>query len=269
MSQEDARWPGIKRTSLDELPPDKAAQLRRTHNIVFSYLGGLRTINEATARDPTYRSSHLMRFLGQDLIEAAVAIEMLATEGVQGVIKRELRFIIEASAKLASVEQEGYARPAKDKLEDFRERLQSHKFSVQREVDLYFFAPDVQVEFVQEVGRLYGTTSSFVHWTADRIQRRMNSVEAGRVAGEDTVADIAELNDLLERALAASLVLVIHSVPKSATGDWMVGLDGETVDWHFTQSRFVAAIDAAFDYKHERQIRLGALQAERTSRIRF
>ncbi|MBU1306568.1 MAG: hypothetical protein KKF33_13750 [Alphaproteobacteria bacterium] len=262
-------WQGMKRTSLDDLQSDKAPHLRRTHEIMWAYLGGLRAINLSISRNPTYRGNHLLRYLSQELIEGAIAIEILAIEGVQAVVKRELRFVLEASAKLASVEQSGYDKTVEEKLNEYRDRLQSHRISVQREVDLNLLPVALQHEFIREVGWLYGTTSSFVHWTVDQIERRIKSVEAGRVAGQETVDDIMELNALLERALAASLTLVFHSVPKSAIGDWILDGDGNTIDWYFTQSKFIAAVDAEFDYKHERQSHLDAIKATRAARIRF
>ena len=74
----------------------------------------------------------------------------------------------------------------------------------------------------------------------------------------------AELNLLAERVLAASLVLLFHSVPSWVAGDWLVDRNGSTIDWHFVQSKFIADLDKQFDYKHERQDRLAEIQAQRS-----
>ena len=77
------------------------------------------------------------------------------------------------------------------------------------------------------------------------------------------------LNALLSRGLAISLALLFHSVPPYIAGDWMVEDDGSTVAWYFSGSRFLAGIDAHFDYKVERQQRLAEIQDARRQAIGF
>lgn len=45
--------------------------------------------------------------------------------------------------------------------------------------------------------------------------------------------------------------------------------DGATVAWYFIGSRFVAAMDAHFDYKYERQKQLPQIQANRAANIHY
>jgi len=73
----------------------------------------------------------------------------------------------------------------------------------------------------------------------------------------------------MSRAFSASLVLLFHSVPSWVAGDWLVEPDGSTTNWYFTRSRYIAAIDATFDYKHERKNNLQKVQDSRSSRISF
>ncbi len=80
---------------------------------------------------------------------------------------------------------------------------------------------------------------------------------------------MAALNAVAQRVMAASLVLLFHSVPGWVAGDWLVESDGSSIDWYFTKSRFIAGIDSEFDYKHERKERLAQIQAEREARIAF
>jgi len=98
--------------------------------------------------------------------------------------------------------------------------------------------------------------SNNVHLTPAQIQERIAAVDAGRTPGSETPANIEELNAVISRSLAASLVLIYHCVPDHVAGDWFVEDDGATVAWYFRGSRFLAAVDAYFDYKAERQDRL-------------
>jgi hypothetical protein len=260
---------GRKFTQLGDLPPEKARALTETSRIVQGYLMGLWIIGAMSARDPEYANRHLLRFLAQDLLEAAVSAEMLAYEGVHRVIMRELRFLLEASAKLAAVQQSSFASTVDEKLKEFDEELKSHRISVEKAVDLYFYDDAMKRDFIEEVGRLYGVSSGYVHWTPNQIRERIDALNDGRVAGQETVEDIDKLNRFMSRAFSASLVLLLHSVPSWVAGDWLVERDGSTTEWYFTKSRYIAAIDATFDYKHERKNNLQEVQNARSSRISF
>ena len=123
--------------------------------------------------------------------------------------------------------------------------------------------------FAEEVGRLYGLTSAYVHLTPAQIIASIEAAEAGASAGNERPADVESLNGIAERVMAVSLVLLLHSVPDWVAGDWLVERDGASLTWHFKGSRFIAGVDSYFDYKHERQSTLETIQRERKTSIRF
>jgi hypothetical protein len=127
----------------------------------------------------------------------------------------------------------------------------------------------LRITFTEEVGRLYGLTSGYVHLTPTQILERIEAVKAGRTAGKETSADVEYLNALVSRTLAASLVLILHSVPDYVAGDLLVQDDGSPPNWYFMASRFISGMDAHFDYKHERQERLAEIAAARATNIKF
>ncbi|WP_354681956.1 hypothetical protein [Cupriavidus necator] len=69
--------------------------------------------------------------------------------------------------------------------------------------------------------------------------------------------------------MAASMVLLFHSVPSHVAGEWLVERDGSSANWYFMKSRFIAGMDANFDYKSERQDRLTEIQYARAAAIMF
>lgn len=257
------------RTQLADLPPEIAERLSKTEFIVRSYLGGLAFVFSNTARDPTFRDNHLLLHVAEDLLQSAVSLNTLAMESLGSVAKRELRFLIEASIKLCFVQQQGYNLPITEKLSQFEDVLRSQRISVQRNLDLRLVPEPMRAQFVEEIGRLYGTTSNFVHLTPAQIEERIDLASRGRRLGREIPAEIDEFNGLISRGLAASLVLLFHSVPTHVAGDWLVERDGTTMDWYFTGSRFIAAIDSDYDYKHERQDKLAEVQAARAAKVSF
>jgi hypothetical protein len=259
----------LKQTKIEDLPPELVEALRATEIIVGSYLHGLSFIVHDTARDPKYVENHLLFYLAQDFLQSAVSLVSLAMEGLISVAKRELRFILESSIKLCFVQQESYGSTVADKLAVFDKELSSQRISIKEMLDLHMLQETLRATFSEEVGRLYGLTSRYVHLTPAQIQERIAAVDAGQTAGNETPTNIEELNALVSRSLAASLVLIYHCVPEHVAGDWFVEDDGVTVAWYFTRSRFLAAVDAYFDYKAERQNRRAEIAAVRRARVKF
>ena len=190
-------------------------------------------------------------------------------EGGLSVAKRELRFLIESSIKLSFVHQQKYKSSVQDKLTEFDKELSSPSISIKRDLNLNMLPAGLRDVFSEDVGRLYGKMSEYVHLTPEQILERITAVDAGRTLGREGSAEAQELNNLISKGFAASLVLLLHSVPEYVAGDWLVAPDGSTIDWYFVGSRFVAGIDSYFDYKHERQANLKAIQSARESRVAF
>ncbi|MGC1484572.1 MAG: hypothetical protein WA789_12325, partial [Candidatus Acidiferrum sp.] len=229
----------------------------------------IRFIFEDTSRDPTFGANHLLSYLAQDFIESAVSILLLARGGTVSVAKREIRFIIESSVKVCYVQQESYNSSIERKLMQFDKELSSSRISIKEDLALRMLPEELRDDFSQEVGRLYGRTSEYVHLTPEQIQERIAATDASRATEAENVVDFDALNDLLSRGLASSIVLLFHGVSAYVAGDWLVPPDGMMNDWYFAASRFIAGIDSNFDYKAERQTKLDEIRAARTARIRF
>lgn len=144
-------------------------------------------------------------------------------------VKRELRFIIETSIKLCFVQQKDYESTIQKKLDRFDKELSSQRISIKQNLDLSLLPDGLKKPFEEEVGRVYGLTSNYVHLTPVQIQERIAAVDAGRTAGKESAADVEALNELLSRGLAISLTLLFHSVPGCIAGDWMVESNGSTL----------------------------------------
>ncbi|TKT71409.1 hypothetical protein YH63_008275 [Afipia massiliensis] len=259
----------MKTTKIEDLPADLVSPLKTTNDIILSYLGALNFIIQDTRRDPAYFDNHLLSYLAQDFLQSAISIVTLSMEGLISVAKRELRFIIETSIKLCFVQQKDYASTIQAKLERFDKELSSQRISIKQNLEFSMLPDDLKEPFGEEVGRVYGLTSNYVHLTPLQIQERIAAVNAGRTAGKESGADVEALNALLSRGLAISLTLLFHSVPHYIAGDWMVEDDGSTVAWYFAGSRFLAGIDSYFDYKVERQQSLAQIQNTRRRAVSF
>jgi hypothetical protein len=268
LKSSDAFWLA-KRTQFTDLPPELVKPLHNTDYIVRCYLAGVGFIVHDAARDQDFKTTHLLSYLAQDYIESAISIIVLAMEGVHNVARRELRFLIEASIKICFIQQKSYKSLIEEKLKEFDRELSSQRISMKQNLLLSLLPENLRDDFCDEVGRVYGLTSNYVHLTPTQIEERIAAVDAGRTAARVNADDIKALNELLSRGLACSLVLLFHSVPSWVAGDWLVDGDGSSNEWYFGRSRFVAGMDSEFDYKAERSKRLSEIQAKRQREIAF
>lgn len=259
----------LRQTDLSTLPPELAKEIAETEFLSMAYLAVLSFVVMDTKRDPDYFSNHLLSCLSQDLLQSAMSLHIVVREGVLNVARRELRFLIEASVKIAAIQQHSYTTTIEAKIEAFKGEFSSSSISIKKDIGLSLLPEVYRASLLEEVGRLYGLTSQYVHLSPAQVSQSLEAFKSDSTAGKERPADIREFNRTAERALAASLVLLFHGVPYWVAGDWLVDSDGESVGGYFMKSRFFAAMDEGFDYKHERQGKLVDVRAARLAAIKF
>jgi hypothetical protein len=106
--------------------------------------------------------------------------------------------------------------------------------------------------FRQATRTLYGELSRYVHPMHEQVARRLEQAVRGVYIGCETADDLSAFNDLLRRSYDVLLVYVFEALGQASAGDLMLAFD-DVEDWPFHQTRFVAEVSRAFDYKAERQ----------------
>lgn len=256
-------------TSSEDHTTGRDSAIAESVEIFRSFLFALRFIIHDTARDPTFFDNHLLSYVSQDYIQAAVGLPTLISDGVHNVCRRELRFLLEMSIKLCFVQEHQYNLDVTSKLQTFEKMFDSTNISIQRQLKLYLLPSEEHTSFYEEVGRLYGATSKYVHLSQAQVLERINLVDQGRTSGHESAADVQELNKLLRRVLACCIVFLLHSVPPYVVGDLLVEPDGSSLRWYFSGSKFIALIDQQYDYKHERQANLSQIRTDRWNAVTF
>lgn len=259
----------MEKTKKEDLPEELKPYLAKTEYIIRSYLAAIEFLTKDSARDPTFSSKHFLTYLYFDFMQSALAIAMLLNEGLINTAKREIRYLIELSIKVSVVHENNYHASIEEKLAAFNSQLESTNISINKRLLLQMLPAALHAEFREEVGRIYGETSSYVHLTPKQIKERMEAVDSGFMPGKESPEEVASFNNLLSRGLACSLVFVMHGLPEFATGDWLVEDDGLTNKWYFVKSRFIGGIDSHFDYKAERAKILEKIDDTRAKEIEF
>lgn len=244
-------------------------EINRVKAVTQAYLFGLSFIVKDTARDPQFFASHLLATLAQDLLQSALALPMLVTEGMWSVARRELRFVLEASIKLTVIQQAVYPKSVTEKVSEFAILLNSPSISCKNRLILDLIPSAERDRFLEELGQLYGAASGYVHLTERQVRARIAAVDAGHTSGFESAEEAATAGLLIAKTLAASLVLLFHSAPSYVAGDFFVSTDGQSPEWFFEKSKYLAGIDSYFDYKHERKHLVSQVSEARNGKIEF
>ena len=152
-------------THTRNVPSHLAEELARTDQICMDFIHGVIFLALSNARDTTFPETHLLSCIADDYLETALAIPLMAREGIHNACRRELRFLLEMSIKLSFVQQAAEKSSIEEKISMFRSDLDSPSISLRKRVQLPLFPELEGKNFLEHVGQLYGETSNYVHLT--------------------------------------------------------------------------------------------------------
>lgn len=245
----------------------RAEELRITGEMCHAFVEALLFSCASSSRDTTNWHESLLYYLSDDLFQGVLAINMLMKEGMDTAAIRECRFLIEAVVKVCVIEQQAYGVSIAEKLRTYDSVTETTNISSYKSIKFTFLSD--AASFLEELGRIYGECSKIVHLGNAQIQERIGRVASGNSIGNETSAQVRGTNRIIARALACILVCVFHAIPPFVVGDFLVMANGESKDWYFAKSKFIAMIDEHHDYKHERKEVLGKVQHNRAQRVKF
>ena len=251
-----------------EIPKNIKKPIKQNKTICREFIYGIQFITLNTSRDPNYTDNHLLSYLLYEYLQSIVSIESLVEEGIHNPCKRELRFILEMSLKLCYIQQKNYNSDINTKLESFKDILNSSNISIKKEINLSLIPKDEWGNFNQDVGRVYGKSSDYVHLSHDQIIERIELVDQGNIPGKESPGEITDLNDFIITCLSLSIVFLLHSVPEYVVEDLFVEPDGSSINWHLSKSKYIAYIDERYDYKHKRKDNLEKIKKERWNKVK-
>ena len=253
----------------ESIPKELESEFSRTTQLITGFIDWMRFCILDTARDINFHENHLLSFLNQDILETLMGVLIHVKEGIHTPAIRESRYLLELSIKLTYIQQQNYAMAIDEKLSTFNNLIKSPSISPMRDIELHYLGADSVKSFLVDVGRLYGESSNFVHVTPESINYRRNRLSNDRILGRESASDLKQLNDILQKMYAASIIFISHSIPQYVVGDWHVDSGGELINWYYLKSKYISEIDSTLDYKHERKEILARVNAERHARIAF
>lgn len=223
----------------------------------------------AATRWEGYHEMYLWPRHKDEIGEAAVVAELAIENGALNSARREMRYMLEVAVNTAFVDEAAAPLDLEGRIQFYRGK-QVNKSNVDhvRQLPLRMLAESLRPEFREATLSAWVNASNYVHLTKRRIDEKVRRRAEGVRLGFETPEMLADAVQSLHDACSIVVVLAFETIGPSFTGDLLVagGLDGID-DWPFHQNRFVAAIDAHFDDKHERQPGLQEHSARRQRRL--
>src|SRR6185436_6380503 len=97
----------------------------------------------------------------------------MAQQSLLSGVRRELRFVVETSLKITYIQQTDPESTVNQKLDSFEWLLNNASISLKGRLDLSLLPAGQRKPFLDEVGRVYGETSAYVHLTTEQILERL------------------------------------------------------------------------------------------------
>ena len=220
------------------------------------------------SRGPLDFKDNFFLRVSDEFVETLSAIELLMKNGYRNQCRRECRFVLELAIKAAYINQQNDNENFETHLENFQKLLKDPGITIIKQLKYPFFVDDHKIieEFSLEVRRTYGTLSKYVHTSQEQLIEKIEIAEKRTTFEKLSIEEYRTLNDEIGRTFSYITVLLFNSMPQYVVGDF---LEPRKKEYYFNKSKFIAKIDEAFDYKHERQATLKELQQQRNSDIEF
>lgn len=222
----------------------------------------------AATRWPIYAERFLFPRHKDDIGEAAIAAQLAIENGALNSARRELRYMLEVAVNTAFVDEMASDLDLAGRIDFFRSK-RVEKQNVDHIGDLPLrMLGDEREEFIKATRKAWVHSSNYVHLTKRRIDEKVRLRAQGVRLGLETPEMLAAAVQDVHNVCSIVVVLAFETIGPAFTGDILVngGLDSNE-NWPFHESRFIAAVDAHFDYKHERQADLASHVARRERRI--
>lgn len=189
-----------------------------------------------------------------DLLESAIALPVLAHDGIFNVARRELRYALEASVKFVYVDQQLPGNSSLgDRIRLLGDTTQVPRSSIRPIDDTKIrMLPDPE-PLRQAVTQSFGALSGYVHPSENALQERMRRATRGEFSGFEGPKTLESFTRLVSQTLDLVLVMIFEGIGPSFTGDLFVQVFDERPEWKFHRTKFTKQIASSFDGKLERQ----------------
>lgn len=195
---------------------------------------GLFLVSLVSSRDyETFKDSALI-FGTSDLIGSVTAIDIVTSEIVLNAVKRELRYMLEATIKYAAVDQLCKGKTLEEKLDYFYQEIPRSSIAPIDELN------GLTESMVKDTKELYSKLSQFTHPSKIQITEYQIQFKKGTL-GYQTHKEIDSFNRLLFRTCDILLYIILRNIGYYERKDFFDCIEG-VKNWRYFKGKYVKTL---------------------------
>jgi hypothetical protein len=229
---------------------DHTSRTKYLDRMVYGFCTAVAAINLAETRNPAWAEA-VMRLLCSDLIQSALSIRMMMTEGFLEPARRELRYMLERAVASVYIDQSNGHLSLEDRVGHFQAASRSFEHNVEK-IAIYTLDEAMKKDYRGSLNNFYSDMCRYVHPSAAQVMAQLRRSESREGLGFESTKMIEKANQSVFNGLDLVLVAVMQGIATSTVGDLFVHIWDSDERWPFHKSKFVKKTSAHFDYKVER-----------------
>jgi hypothetical protein len=245
------------------------AELSFLRQTIQDLIHSIRICEIAASRWQEFSENYLLPRHFDDIVEAALTVQLAVENGALNPARRELRYMLEVAVNIAYVDEVKARGSLDERISHYRSKS-VNKSNVDHvfEIPLRMLGTH-KAPFAASVRDAWVRASNYVHLTKRRIDEKLRLREQGVILGFETLDMLKQVVSEVHEACSIVMALTFETIGPSFTGDILVdSLDAQD-KWSFHASEYIAIIDSHFDYKHERKDKLNQITRRRNERIKY
>lgn len=222
-------------------------ELKYISDINNDFIEAIRGISIYSTRGGDIYDNFLCIKASDDLIQSAIAIQILASTGLQNTIKRELRYLIEMITKYVIVDYNKMGEKLELKLQYLQDNIPNSSIEVIGNYSTPFQEP-FATNFRNEVKDFFYKSCAYVHPSRKQLTKQISNYTKGNFIGFESAKMFTGLNKIVFRAYDMILTMCFHSFGHSMSKDLFEQIFNENPKWKFHKGKYTKELKNTLFY---------------------
>jgi hypothetical protein len=213
-------------------------EIKTLEAISMDFVNAVRMVSLYSIRGGDIYTKFLCIRTIDDVIQSAIGIKVMVDNGIHNTVRRELRYLIEMTAKYVLVDYVQMGKSLEAKTEYLRDQVHNSSIEI---VDDYStpFSGELQRQFRSEMKDLFYKACAYVHPSKTQIDEQIQNYKRGNTIGFESATMLTNITKIIFRAYDMILVMIFHSFGRSMTKDLFEQLFDDNLKWKFHKGKYV------------------------------
>lgn len=213
-------------------------ELKYISDVTKDFIETVRSIALYSTRANEIYENFLCIKASDDLIQSAIAIQILAENGIYNSISRELRYLIEMITKYVIIDYAKMGQKLDIKIKYLEKNIPNASINIIEKYSTPFYEP-ISVNFRNEVKDFFYKSCAYVHPSKKQLDEQLSNYENGNTIGFESAEMFINANKIIFRAYDMILTMCLHSFGHSMSKDLFEQIFNENIKWKFHKGKYI------------------------------